>query len=172
MQMIIYETSAHNLHSEHTHRLTLMRRPRLKSRCVTPNSGKITIMQPVKNLLLLAQTRISLSILSVLSTAVPKCGFAPFLRALLVIRLFPTAANEQHIADSDVATLRSGPDVDALVLAALVELLPGDGVVVVGIVVNALLVGVATVVEEDASARDAMLGPVVDGAFVLSTWSA
>jgi hypothetical protein len=57
-----------------------------------------------------------------------------------------------------------------LVLPTLIELLPGDGVVVVGVVVDALLVRIAAIVEQDTSAGDAMFGPVVDGAFVICGW--
>lgn len=84
-----------------------------------------------------------------------------------IIRFFPAAANEEHVADLDVAALRCGADINALVFTALVELLPGNGVVVVWVVIDALLVRVASIVEKDAAAGYAMLGPVVDRAFVV-----
>jgi hypothetical protein len=87
--------------------------------------------------------------------------------AFAVICFFPTTSDEQHVADLDVTALSSGADVDTLIFAALEELFPGNGVVVERVVVDAFFVSVATVVEEDASARNAVLCPVVDGAFVV-----
>jgi hypothetical protein len=63
--------------------------------------------------------------------------------------------------------LRSRSNIDALVFTALVQFFPGNGVVVVWVVVDAFLVRVTAVVEQDAAAGDAMLGPVVNGAFVV-----
>lgn len=91
----------------------------------------------------------------------------PILIALAVICFFPAAAHKQHVAGFDVAALSNRPDVDALVFAAAVKLLPGNRVVVIRIVVDALFVRVASVVEEDAAACDAVFGPVVNRAFVV-----
>jgi hypothetical protein len=46
--------------------------------------------------------------------------------------------------------------------ATLAQVFVGDGVVVVGVVVDAFDVGVAAVVEKDAAAGDAVRSPVVD----------
>jgi hypothetical protein len=54
-----------------------------------------------------------------------------------------------------------------LVLAALVELLETDRIVVIGVVVDTLLVCVATVVKENATACNTVLSPVMDGALVI-----
>lgn len=90
---------------------------------------------------------------------------------LAIVRFFPAAADEEHVADLDVAALGSWANIDALVLAALVQLFPGNGVVVERVVVDALLAGVAAVVEQDATACDAVVGPVVDGALVVCGWA-
>lgn len=60
-----------------------------------------------------------------------------------------------------------GPDVDALGLAAFLEIRERDAVRFVWVVVDAVGFGVAPVVEEDAAAGNAVLGPVVDAAFVV-----
>lgn len=91
-----------------------------------------------------------------------KSSFCAISVGFVVICFFPAASNEQHVADLDVTALSRGANIDALVFAALVQLLPGDGVVVIGVVVDAFLVGVAAVVEENAASSDAVLGPVMD----------
>lgn len=122
-------------------------------------------MQPIQHLLLLTHSRPPLSIHAL---SVPQSSLSAIGITLAVIRLLPATSNEQHVTNFDVAALSCGADVDSLVLAALKELFPRDGVVVERVIVDAFLVGVATVVEEDAAACDAVLGPVVDGTFVIS----
>jgi hypothetical protein len=90
---------------------------------------------------------------------------------LAIVCFFPAAADEEHVADLDVAALSCGANVDALVLTALVQLFPGDRVVVEGVVVDALFARVAAVVEEYPAAGDAVVGPVVDRAFVVGGWA-
>lgn len=141
-----------------------MCRPRLKRRRIPRHTRKIAIMQPIQHLLLLTHPRPPLSVHAL---SMPQASTCAVSIAFAVVRFFPATADEQHVADLDVAALGSGADVDALVFAALEELLPGDGVVVEGVVVDAFFVGVAAVVEEDAAACDAVLGPVVDGAFMV-----
>lgn len=84
-----------------------------------------------------------------------------------MIGLHEAASNEQDIPDPDVPALCLGPDVDALVFATLIQLFEADGVVVVWIVLDTLLVGISAVIKQDTPARDAMFGPVMDGAFVV-----
>jgi hypothetical protein len=124
-------------------------------------------MQPVQNLLLLTYTRVPQPALPIFPTSMSERSFRAVSIRLAIVRFFPAAADEEHVTDLDVAALSCGTNVDALVLAALVQLFPGDGVVVEGIVVDALLAGVAAVVEQDAAACDAVVGPVVDGALVV-----
>lgn len=139
-----------------------MSRPRLKGRCIARNGREIAIMKPVQNLLLLTQTNVSLAIFAVLATTVPQRSLCADFGGLGVVCLLPAAADEQHVADFDVATLGSGSDVDALIFAALVELLPRDWVVVVGVIVDASFVGVAAVVEQYTTAGDTVFSPVMD----------
>lgn len=148
-----------------------MRRPRLKRWRIATNSREIRIMQPIQNLLLLAHACIPQSILTILPRPMPQRDFRILLWARTIIRLLPAATDKQHIAGLDVTALRSGSDVYALVDATLVQVLPGNRIVVVRVVVDAFFVRVAPVVEQDAAAGDAVLGPVVDGAFVICTWA-
>ena len=91
----------------------------------------------------------------------------PLLRRRRMVRFHPATPHEQQIPDLDIPAQRFGPDVDTLCFAAPVELGVGDGVVVVAVVGDVVGVGVAAVVEQDAAAGDPVLGPVVDGAFLV-----
>jgi hypothetical protein len=142
-------------------------RPSLKSRRVSSNTGKVAVVQPIENVLLLAHTCIPLSVFTVFSGAVSERSLRTVIVALIVVRLFPATPDEQHITDFDVAALSSGSNVNTLVLAALVELLETDGIVVIGVVVDTLLVRVATVVKENTTACNTMLSPVMDGALMV-----
>lgn len=144
-----------------------MRRPRLKRRRIPRHTRKITIMQPIQHFRLLLHPRILEPILAIQARPMAQRGSRALGIRLAVVRLLPARADEEHVADFDVAALSGGADVDSLVFAAGVELVKGDGVVVEGVVGDAFFVGVAAVVEEDAAAGDAVLGPVVDGAFVV-----
>ena len=84
-----------------------------------------------------------------------------------MIGLYKAAPDEQDISDPDVAALCLRPDVDALILSALVQLLETDGVVIVWVVLDPLFVGISAVIKQDAPTGNAVFGPVVDGAFVV-----
>jgi len=84
-----------------------------------------------------------------------------------VICLDEAAADEQDISDPDIPALCLRADVDALIFAALVQFFETDGIVVVGIVLDSLLVGISAVIEQNTSSGNAVFGPVVDGAFVV-----
>jgi hypothetical protein len=124
-------------------------------------------VQPIENLLLLAQTRISLSIFSILSGSVAKRSFRAIGIAFAVVRLFPPAADEKQVSNPDITTLSGRSNVHALVFAALVQLFPGNWVVVVRVVVDAFFMRIATVVEKNSTSCDAVLCPVMYGAFVV-----
>ena len=81
-------------------------------------------MQPIQNLLFLAHTSIPLTILTILTTTMSKSSLASIFITLAVVRLLPSAADEQHISRLDVTALRRGANIDSLVLAALVKVLP------------------------------------------------
>lgn len=74
-------------------------------------------------------------------------GGGAFLGGELVVPLDPARADQEDVADLDVAALGFGADVDALGLAAFAELFVGDGVAEVGVVGDAVGFGVAPVVE-------------------------
>lgn len=99
-----------------------MRRPRLKSWRVAAYCSEIAIMQPIQDLLLLGDAGITRAILAI--RPVPCRSLRPILIGLAVIRFLPAAANEQHITDPDVSALRCWPDVNPLILSALVQLFP------------------------------------------------
>jgi len=112
----------------------------------------------------------------------------PFLARLQMVLLDPAGADEEQIADFYVAALGCWADVYALVLSAVVQLFEGDGIVVFflwlivwlgcrgkikrtkRIVLNPFCFRIASIVEKDTPARNAMLGPVVDGAFLVGSW--
>ncbi len=98
-------------------------------------------------------------------------SFRTLLGRFTVICLDEPAPDEENISDSDIPALRLRTDVNALVFSALVQFFEADGVVVVRVVLDSLLVGVSAVVEEHASTGDAVFGPVVDGAFVVGFWA-
>jgi hypothetical protein len=124
-------------------------------------------MQPVQDFLFLANTRKSMSVLPILAGTMPQRSLRYIFVTLVVICLLPSASIEKHISGFDIAALCRGSDVHALIFATLVELFPGDGVVVVRVVVDAFLVFVASVVEKDAAICYAVLGLVVDRAFMV-----
>ena len=144
-----------------------MRGPSLKSRRVSRHGREIAVVQPVENLLLLPDARPPLTVVRSDRMRPQRHPFRFFWR-LAVIRLDEAAPDEQDISNPDVPTLGLWPDVDPLILTALVQFFETDGVVVVWIVLDALLVGIAAIVEQDASTGNAVFGPVVDGAFVIS----
>lgn len=121
-------------------------------------------MQPIQHTLLLRHPRPPLPIIPAQHMR-PQRPLRPLLCRLAIIHLDKPTPDEEQIPRLDVAALRRRADVNALVSAALVQLFIRDRVVVVRVVLDALAVRVAAVVEQDAAAGDAMLSPVVDGAF-------
>src|SRR5688572_10585582 len=101
-----------------------MCRPSFKCRCISRHRSEVAIMQPVQDLLLLTQARVPLTIFPVLSSSMAKSGFGSILIALTVVCFFPAAPDEQHVTMLNVASLGSGSNINSLVLAALVKLLP------------------------------------------------
>ena len=67
----------------------------------------------------------------------------------------------------DVSTLCLWPDVNSLLLPTRLELGVGYTFGFIGVQGDALLVTVGAVIEEDTTACDTMVGPVVDGAFMI-----
>ena len=140
--------------------------PGFKSRRISRHSGEIAVVQPVEHPLLLPNAGPPLTVVRP-DRMWPQRHLRPILGRLAVIRLDEAAADEQDISDPDVAALRLRPDVDALIFAALVQLFETDGIVVVRVVLDSLLVRISAVIEQDAPTGNAVFGPVVDGAFVV-----
>lgn len=149
--------------------VVLMSRPGLECWRITRHACEVAVMQPIQNLLFLTHSR--KPHIKLVVRAVPCRSLRSVLVRLAVVSLLPTRSDKQHVSDLDITTLRRGPDIDPLVLSALVQLFPRNWVVVVGIVIDALLVGITSVVEQHAAPRDSMFSPVVDGALVVCSWS-
>jgi len=145
----------------------LLRGPALKGRRVARYRREVAVVQPVEHGLLLLDARPldAPRLGAVLQVHRAQRGRGPLLGGQLVIPLDPARADQQDVADLDVAALRLRADVDPLRLAAFPQLLEGDGVAEVRVVGDAVGFGVSPVVEEDAAAGDAVVGPVVDAAF-------
>lgn len=163
-------------------RLTFVRRPSLECGSVSSSGGEVAVVQPIDHPLFLAQSGPSLPVVEAELVRAHGKGIA-LVRRLRVVRLDPAAADEEHVADLDISALGGGTDVNALVQAALVELLllvsmkvvktgagethfVADWVVVVRIILYALLLCITSVIEQDATTSNAMLGPMVDTAFM------
>ena len=96
-----------------------------------------------------------------------QCEFGALLGRAGVVVFGPAGADEEDVADLDVAALGGGEDVDTLGFPTCFELVEGNGVRSGGVVGDGLAGGVGAVVEEDAAAGEAVAGPVVDAAFVV-----
>lgn len=90
--------------------IALRCRPSLKSRRIAPYSRKIAVVQPVNDCFFLLHAR------PLLFTAVimAEADLGVLFGAALVVVLDEAGADEQDVADLDVAASRGGPDVDAL----------------------------------------------------------
>ena len=145
-------------------------RPALKRGRIAPNGRKVAVVQPIfHGFLLLHAHPLCFAAVSLTGSAEGE-AFRLLGRAFVVV-LDPAAADEEDVADLDVATLRRGTDVNALVLAYCDEVVVADRVGCCAVVLDALAVGVAPVVEEDAPAREAMIRPVMDAALVVRSRS-
>ena len=91
----------------------------------------------------------------------------PLFFGLAKICLDETAPYEQQVPNAYVSTLSLRPNVDALILPACLQLGIRYAIGVVRIERKALLFTVRLVVEEDASTCDAVIRPVMNGAFML-----
>lgn len=133
-------------------------RPDLKSRRIPSHPRKIAIVQPVPHSLLARDARKRQILVG------PRGGGVARLRAELVVLLDEAGADEEDVANADVAALGFGAQIEALGGGAGLQLGEGDcvrGVGVVGLVVGECVVAV---VEEDCSTGDAVACPVVDAA--------
>jgi hypothetical protein len=141
--------------------------PSLKSRRITPHRRKVAVVQPVQNRLFLFQASVALPICCWIDGVFPKSeGVALFPRCFVVLFHEPRT-DEDDIPNLDISSLSSGSDVNALSFPACFEVRVGDPVCGVAAIGDVVGLGVGIVVEEEGSAGEAMVGPVVDAIFVV-----
>ena len=97
----------------------------------------------------------------------PSCQLIPFLRRHAKVRFDEPASDEQDITNLYIPTLRLRSDIDFLIPSASLELRIRYAIGFVRVEGDALLICVGAVIEEDAAACDAVVRPVMDGAFVI-----
>ena len=118
-------------------------------------------MQPINDSLFLLHARPKHAL------AMPDAELLVLLCAALVVILDETGADEEDVADLDVAACGGGADVDALGFSTGSEVVVGDRVWRCRVVNDALRGGVGAIVEEDGTAGEAVGRPVVDAAFMV-----
>ena len=144
----------------------LRRRPPLECRLIASHSTEVAVMQPILHFFGLLHAN-PLRFAGVrLVDATEREGRALFGRAVVVV-FRPARADEEDVADLDVAALGGWEDIDALILTAFLEFVERDGVRGGGVVADGLRGGVAAVVEEDGAAGESVGGPVMDAALVV-----
>lgn len=96
--------------------ILLRRRPALEGRGVAAHGAEVAVVQPVLDGFFLLDAR-PLRVLGVRVAVATECEFRALFRRACVEVLGPAGADQQDVSDLDVAALRGGPDVDALVFA-------------------------------------------------------
>ena len=139
--------------------------PPLESGGITRHGGEVAVVKPVQDRLFLFQAGKALSVGCWVAGVFAESKGIALLRGCLVILLDEAGADEDDVANSDVSSLGSRPDVETLSLAAGFELRVGDCMWLVAAVGDILGLGVGPVVEQE----DAAGGPVVDAVFVVGT---
>lgn len=133
-------------------------RPALERGRISGNRGKVAVVKPVLHSLFLLQSR-------PLDIIVCALGSRLALRwSQLVIPLYKPGANHEDVSDFDVAALRLRTEIDALVRGAGFEVVKGNGVRRIGIIVDVVDVRIMAIVEQNATARNTVNSPVVDAA--------
>lgn len=140
-------------------------RPALEAGRVPSHGGEVAVVEPVLHGLLLLDPRPRL-LAAVGAVAAQGEGVA-FLGRPVVVVLHPAGADEEDVADLDVAALRGRTDVDALPLPARRQLVVRYRMARRRVVLDPVGVGVRAVVEQDAAAGEAVRAPVVDATFVV-----
>ena len=144
-----------------------LRWPGLETRRIASYSSKVRIVQEVDNIILRADTSPPLSVYWIMVAQLSsQSSLCALLLRLVVVRIDKSGANEQDIANLDITTVARWPQIDALALGRLLQLIVGDGVVDVWVILDAVGLCVAPVVDEDTASTDAVVSPVVDGALV------
>lgn len=91
----------------------------------------------------------------------------PLFGRFAVVRFDKAAADEQNVPKLYIPTLRFWTNVNSLIFAALIELLVGNSMGFIWIVLYALLMRVGPIVQQDATACNPMLGPMMNGTLVV-----
>lgn len=136
----------------------LFTRPHLESRLIARHRSEIAIVQPIQHRVFLLETSPD--------GAFAGCESCVLLVATLVVVLSPAGAEEEDVPDLDVAALGRRANVETLPAAAEEEVGVADFVRRGRVVGDGVGLGVAAVVEEDATAAEAMLAPVVNRTFI------
>lgn len=113
-------------------------RPGLKGRTVARHGGKVAVVQPVNDLVLLTEARPALRVVRAVYVR-PERESGALVRRLGVVGFDEAGADEEQVADLDGAAGRGGADVDALSSAAGLELGVAYGMTVVGVCVTLAL---------------------------------
>ena len=122
----------------------LLRRPTLKTRLIPSDRRKPTVMQPVNHRFFLLHTGPGLRVCGIVHGT--HGYFGPFFGSGFVVGVYEAGADEENIADLDVATLRLGADIDALGFSTFGEFVVGDAVGFEVRVGDAIGLGVGVVV--------------------------
>jgi hypothetical protein len=93
-------------------------RPPLKSRRIPPHRRKITVVKPIQDRLFLLQAGVALSIRGGINRVFTQGELVALLARGLVVLCHEAGADEEDVADLDVASLGGGADVNALGEAA------------------------------------------------------
>lgn len=97
--------------------------------------------------------------------------FTALFAAAVIVRLNKATTNEKQVSDFYIASLSLWTNVYPLVFTALIKAIIGYMMAFVSVVLNSSLVRVAAIVQKDAPPGNAMLTPVINGAFIIGFWA-
>lgn len=139
--------------------------PPLERGGIATHRSEVAVVEPVKDGLFLLQAGPALAVGGGIDGVFAQGEGVALLAGFLVVLVDEAGADEDDVADLDVAALGGGPDVDALGFAAGLEVGVGDAVGSVAAVSDVLRLRIGPVVEEEGPTREAVRGPVVDAVF-------
>lgn len=97
----------------------------------------------------------------------PERGFGALVGGGLVVGVYEAGADEQNIPDTHIASLRFWTEVDTLSFCHLLQLCDGNGMVIIGIVLDPIRLSIPPIIDQNATRTNSMITPVVDGAVML-----
>jgi hypothetical protein len=136
--------------------------PPLERGGIATHRGEVAVVEPVEDGLFLLQAGPALAVGGGIDGVFAQGKGVALLAGFLVVLVDEAGADEDDVADLDVAALGGGPDVDALSFAAGLEVSVGGAVGGVEAIGDVLRLRVVPVVEEEGAPREAVRGPVVD----------